>query len=163
MIKLTLFLILSFLCSNMMAQDLEQINCGDLLVEYATTPAFIASKIHFEKCEKVNSQLELVTATYRVNAKNSMEVENYFSDKYDLPPMKWVEEGCHNGICVLSNESYWGGVNFEPEKISKLDKDLSLSFKMHGYYDFLKVPNHIIFDRKYIKDFIIEISICQSP
>ncbi len=77
--------------------------------------------------------------------------------------MQWQE--CHAGLCVLSTSSYLG-VDFPAEKIEKLYKldkknlGLGLSFDMSGIYDYL---GKTIKQRKYIKDFKIEIAITQSP
>ncbi|MDP8099991.1 hypothetical protein [Pasteurella atlantica] len=165
--KKTLVLILSTLFLGMslmyLNKDNSPIQCSDLLKEYANTPQNIADKLHFEGCEVVNGQIELVRATYKIKAQDSESVEDYFAKKYAIPKMQWQE--CHAGLCVLSTSSYLG-VDFPAEKIEKLHKldkknlGLGLSFDMSGIYDYL---GKTIKQREYIKDFKIEIAITQSP
>ncbi|MBS9777530.1 MAG: DUF4952 domain-containing protein [Gammaproteobacteria bacterium] len=147
--------------------QLDKITCGNLLTRYAAIPTSILEKIHFVTCtENKKHQMGLAKAIYSVDAQNSVQVENYFSTTYGITKMKWNEK-CHDGMCILSNNMF--GMRFEPQNIHTLyeiDKELLLSFKMSGMYDYY---NHTLSksktlnDRSKIKQFTIEISIDHNP
>lgn len=75
-------------------------------------------------CEKNKNEQTKIEATYRVKAKNSIEVEAYLVDKYGMGKLKFT-------CCGWEPEK---GVNgqIENKELNKINKNYSLMITMYG-------------------------------
>ncbi|WP_298540899.1 DUF4952 domain-containing protein [uncultured Aquimarina sp.] len=96
-----------------------QVSCNDILSTYAIKP----NGLEFIKCVRPkNSQIK-IKATYRVNSKQSKEIENFLVENYGMGELKWA-------CCGWDNAGKYGG--FEHPEFKKIDPYCTAIISMYA-------------------------------
>ena len=116
---LGLFLLTGLLIGPVKTWWNVQVSCKDILSTYAEKP----NGLEFIKCEKPKNSQTIIKATYRVNGKQSKEIEDFLVENYGMGELKWA-------CCGWDNAGKFG--TFEHSEFKKIDAYCHATISMYA-------------------------------